>query len=74
MHVTIDESKKQTTSKNKIVMECVIEHARITGQNNNALKQINFVRMKKQVYLPIELVGTNGKIPTECRINVDKKI
>ena len=60
-------------SKNKTVMEFAIEHARITGQKKNILKQINVVRMKNQVNLPVEFVGANCRIPTECYINANKK-
>ena len=74
MQTTIDESKKQNVTINKTVMEHAIEHVRTTNQNNKTLQQINFVRMKKQVCLPIELVGANGKRPTEWYINTESKV
>ena len=52
MQITIDESEKQNVSMNEIVMEYAIDYARITGQNDNALKQINLVRMKKTSLSP----------------------
>ena len=51
--------------KNKTIMEFPIEHARVTGQKKNMLKQINFVRIKKQTYLSFKLVDANGKMPPE---------
>ena len=44
--ITIDESEKQKISMHKSVIEHATEHVRITNQINNALQQINFVRIK----------------------------
>ena len=52
MQIRIDECEKQNMPMIKTVMKRAICHARITGQNNNTLKQINFVRMKKTSLSP----------------------
>ena len=43
--ITIDESEKQKMSIHKSIIEHFTEHARTTIQSNNALQQINFIRI-----------------------------
>jgi len=57
---------KTTQTKNKTVMQYAIEYVNIKKKNQNELWQINYVRLKKGILLPCELVGTKGKLQTEC--------
>ena len=41
-------------------MEYAIEYIRSIGRKEDELQQINFIRLKKQIYLPFELVRING--------------
>ena len=59
------EQRKQRT-KNKTVMEYAIEYVNLYDKKQDDLWNINYVRMKKGVYLPCELVGANGKQQTSC--------
>ena len=45
-------TRKKNILKNKTAMEFAIEHARVTGQKKNILKQIDFVRIKEQACVP----------------------
>ena len=63
------DSKKM--SQNKIIMEHDLKHAEETNQKRNILKQINFERLKKRTCVPCELVGNNGRSPTDCCRDVD---
>jgi hypothetical protein len=49
-------------SSNKIVMDYVLEYTSNIGIRRN----INYMRMYKQVYLPLELVGPKGGYMTNC--------
>ena len=40
--------------------------------DNNIQYQINFVRLKKIIYLPCELVRFDGTIRTPCYANIDE--
>ena len=57
------DSKKM--SQNKTIMEHALQYTEQINQNRNILKQINFVRLKKRIFLPCELVGNNGQSPTD---------
>ena len=61
----------KTFSQNKTIMEHAFQHAEQTNQNRNILKQINFVRMKKRIFLRCELVGSNGRSPTCCDRDIE---
>ena len=41
-------------------MDYAIEYISSTRRKEDELQQINFVQLKKQVYLPFELVRING--------------
>ena len=57
---------RTTQTKNKTVMQYAIEYVDIKKKNQNELWQINYVRLKKGILLPCELVRTKGKLQTEC--------
>ena len=59
--------------KNKTIIDIVIRYIQIKQLNKKVLQDINFVRKKKKLYLPYELVGMNGKTPTECYNNMHEK-
>ena len=45
-------------------MDFTLKYIQRKELDSGILKQINFVRMKKQVYLPCELIGCDRRIPT----------
>ena len=59
-------------TKNRTLMEYAVEYIKSSGRKNEELWQINFVRLKKQIYLPFELVGITGRSPTQVYYNLNK--
>lgn len=57
---------KEIQTKNKTVMQYAIEYVEVNGRNQNELQQINYVRLKKGVLIPCELVGAKGRTQTNC--------
>ena len=53
-------------------MQYAIEYVENINKNSEVLKQINYVRLKKGVLLPCEVMGANGKMRTECCNNIEK--
>ena len=51
-------------------MEYVIEYVEQRKVNKAVLKHINYVRLKKGILLPYEVVGASGKTRTECYNNI----
>ena len=43
-------------------MAYAIDYMQEKGLSETVLKQINFVRIKKEVYLPCELIGMNRRM------------
>ena len=54
-------------------MEYAVEYINSSGRKHEELWQINFVRLKKQIYLPFELVGMTGRSPTQVYYNLNEK-
>jgi len=54
-------------------MDMATRYIVVKQLNQKILKDINFARKKKEIYLPCELVEMNGKAPTECYIQISKK-
>ena len=52
-------------TKNKIIMECMIEYVQSKQLEQEILKQINFLWLKKQLALPFKLVGKDRIRPIE---------
>ena len=52
--------KKRT--QNKTLMEYAIEYVESNQRNKEELWQINYVRLKKEILLPCEVVGAKGKM------------
>ena len=50
---------------NETIMNMAMKYVQIKQLDKKVLQDINFVQKKKRVCLPCELVGMNGKIPTE---------
>ena len=47
--------------KNKTVMECTFDYVRERGVDIKLIKQLNYVRLKKQVLLLCKLVRLDGR-------------
>jgi len=73
--ITLKSPKSQLffNTKNKSVMEYVIAYKEIMQKPVEILKQINFVRMVKEVLLPCELVGLKENIKMEYYRNINNK-
>ena len=59
-------------TQNKIIMEYTLEYVQSKQLKNQVLDQLNFVRLKKQLALPFELVGTEEMRPTESYRDIEK--
>ena len=55
--------------EHKTLMDYAEECKQEKHQSADAMRQINYARMKKKVLLPFELVGFEGKHQTECCVN-----
>jgi len=64
------EDEEGGISKNKTVMSYAMEYVEQKNLEEEVLYQINYVRLKKQVLLPFELVGFKGKRQTSCYRNI----
>ena len=51
-------------SSNKTVMDYILEYT----SDTTIWRNINYIRMYKLVYLPVELVGSKGGSITECYV------
>ena len=58
-------------SQNKTIMVNALQCAEQTHQNRNILKQMNFVKLKKIIFLPCELVENNGRSPTDFHRDIE---
>ena len=65
-----NEDKKKRT-KNKTLMEYAVEYVEQRNVNKAVLKYINYVRLKKGILLPCEVVGANGRMRMECYNNIN---
>ena len=52
--------------KNKTVMDLAVQYTQRYNLSNNNLQEINFMRKKKRVFLPVELVGESGRYQIVC--------
>ena len=68
---SIKEREKGRTS-NKSLMEYALEYVEVRNRKRAELRQINYVRLKKGILLPCEVVGSAGKIQTSCYRNIFK--
>ena len=57
----------------KTIVDFIVEYVREKTYAEKACKKINHVRMYKQVWLPFELVGVNGRGRTGCFVLDDEK-
>ena len=67
------EEKKPIVSRNKTIMVYAIDYVQEKALPKIVLKQINFVQMKKEVYLLYELIGANGRTVTEVYYDIQMK-
>ena len=68
-----EENEQIVMSNNKTLMQHAIDYVHQTHKAIEALKHINFVRLKKNTWLPYELVGCTGIEQTSCYINKQEK-
>ena len=54
-------------------MDLAVRYAKLNGLGEKELAVINYIRLKKKVYLPFELVGSNGRSHTECYEEINCK-
>ena len=64
-----NEDKKKRT-KNKTLMEYAVKYIEKRNVNKAVLKYINYVRLKKGILLPCEVVGVSRKMRMECYNNI----
>ena len=57
-------------SKHLIVIDHTITHHTLNDKPNHVLKQINFIRLKKEVLLLRESLGNRERSKSECYANV----
>ena len=60
-------------TKNKTVMDLAVQYAQRYNLSNNDLQDINFMRKKKRVFLPVELVSESGRYQTACYSDILSK-
>ena len=60
-------------TRNKTVMDYALEYVQVKNLKQQVLDHLNFVRLKKQLVLPFELVGTEGIRPTEYYRDINKQ-
>ena len=60
-------------SNNKTIIEYALEYVIIMQCNQDVLYQLKYVRMKKEVVYPFELVGFKGNQRTSCYTNINEK-
>jgi len=70
--IRLHNEKNKLIMTNKTLMEYAVQYISSMGRKEEELYQINFVRLKKQVYLPFELVGKNGRSPTTPYYNLEE--
>ena len=66
---SIKEREKGRTS-NKSLMEYALEYVEVRNRKRVELRQINYVRLKKGILLPCEVVRSTGKMQTSCYRNI----
>jgi len=71
--IITNEKTQKRVSKNKSIMAYAIDYMQEKGLSETVLKQINFIRIKKEVYLPCELIGMNRKTIIGTYENAEKK-
>jgi len=54
-------------------MKYVIEYTEIMKLDSNILYHLNFIRLKKKIYLPYELVSFEGNAKTLYFSNINEK-
>ena len=55
-----NKSIENIRTTNKTIMQYAVEYVEIEKKNPKILRQINYVRMKKGILLPCEVVGARG--------------
>jgi len=73
MQLKSPEKRKFFDSKNKTIMEYAIEYVNEKRCTDEVLYQLNYIRMKKEVVYPFELVGFEGTQRTSCYHNINEK-
>ena len=58
---------------NKTIMQLVVEYIQQNKLKLEIFDQINYVRLYKKVILPVELIGSNGRIVTEYFKEIENK-
>ena len=52
-------------------MDLAVQYAQRYNLSNNDLQDINFMRKKKRVFLPVELVGKSSRYQTICYSEIE---
>jgi len=72
MKLVYPKDYNRSRMKNKSLIHYAIEYVECMNISKTALQQINYVRLKKGVLLPCEVVGAGSKIQTECYRNINE--
>jgi len=60
-------------STNKTIMEYALEYVKSINCDRDVIWNLNYVRMKKEIVFPFELLGLNGDRKTSCFQNIEEK-
>ena len=73
--MSVEQSQQETlyNTKNKTLMEYAMKYVELNQYQKHVLYQINFVRLKKGVILPAEIVGFNRRKQTACYRNIEER-
>ena len=58
---------------NKTIMQLVVEYIKQNKLKSEIFDQINYVRLYEKAILPVELIGSNRRIVTECFEEIENK-
>ena len=58
---------------NKTIMQYAIEYIDSQNKKKQDLWNINYVRLKKGLLLPCEVVGAKGKLQTSCYLKIEEQ-
>jgi len=65
---------KNIITRNEIVIDLAQKYVRSNNLNKTIIQKINIVQLWKQIYLPIELIGSKGNSKTEAYEHINKKV
>jgi len=71
LKLSLNSNERYQISKNEIVIDLAVRYAQLNGLGEKELLVINYDYLKKKVYLPFKLVGSDGRSYIECYIDIN---